>query len=55
MRPENDGSGTSILTSKRAARMTAKAALAFKIDNLSVTTLEYTDPHWRVLGVNHRP
>ena len=40
---------------QRAARMPAKAALSFKIDNLSVTTLEFTDPFWRVLGVNHRP
>lgn len=39
---------------QRAARMTARSALAFKIDNLSVTTLEHLDPHWRVLGVNHR-
>ncbi|MEM6617786.1 MAG: histidine phosphatase family protein [Pseudomonadota bacterium] len=38
---------------QRAARMPARAALAFKIDNLSVTTLEFTDPAWRVLGVNH--
>lgn len=40
---------------QRAGRLAARSALAFKIDNLSVTRLEFTDPHWRVLGVNHRP
>ena len=38
-----------------AAAMTGKSALAFKIDNLSVTRLDYSPPHWRVLGVNHSP
>lgn len=40
---------------QRAAGMAPRAAMAFKIDNLSVTTLEYTEGHWRVLGVNHCP
>jgi len=40
---------------QRAARISAKSALSFKIDNLSVTRLEFTDPHWRVQGVNHLP
>ncbi len=40
---------------QRASRISAKSALSFKVDNLSVTRLEFTDPHWRVLGVNHRP
>lgn len=38
---------------QRAAGMPPKAALAFKIDNLSVTTLEHMGQAWRVLGVNH--
>lgn len=40
---------------QRAARMSAKSALCFQIDNLSVTRLEFTDPHWRVGGVNRLP
>lgn len=40
---------------QRAARMKAKSALSYKIDNLSVTRLEFLDPAWRVLGVNHNP
>ena len=40
---------------QRVTSMTPKAALAFKVDNLSVTRLEYMDPSWRVLGVNHIP
>lgn len=40
---------------QRAAGMPARAALSFKIDNLSLTRLQHLDPHWRVLGVNHRP
>lgn len=38
---------------QRAGKMSARSALAFKIDNLSVTKLEFLDPDWRVLGVNH--
>ncbi|PLS23162.1 histidine phosphatase family protein [Neptunicoccus cionae] len=38
---------------QRAAGMSAKAALSFKIDNLSVTRLEHMGTAWRVLGVNH--
>jgi len=38
-----------------AGAMAGKSALAFKIDNLSVTCLEHNPPHWRVLGVNHCP
>ena len=39
----------------RAANLPARSALAFKIDNLSVTSLERLDGgHWRVLGVNHK-
>lgn len=40
---------------QRASRMSAKSALSFRIDNLSVTRLEFLDPHWRVLGVNQQP
>lgn len=40
---------------QRAARLKATSAIAFKIDNLSVTRLENTGGHWRVLGVNHTP
>ena len=40
---------------QRAGGMAAKSALSFKIDNLSVTRLEYLDPEWRVHGVNHTP
>ena len=40
---------------QRAARMDAKSALAFKIDNLSVTRIEHLGQAWRVLGVNHNP
>ena len=38
----------------RAARIDPHSALAFQIDNLSVTTLERLDEtHWRILGINH--
>ena len=38
----------------RAARIAPVKALAFKIDNYSVTTLERLDhAYWRVLGINH--
>ncbi len=47
--------GTILTQLQRAGRMSARSALSFKIDNLSVTRLEYTDPHWRVIGVNHLP
>ena len=40
---------------QRAARMPAKSALSFKIDNLSVTRIENMGKAWRVLGVNHNP
>lgn len=40
---------------QRAANMPAKSALAFKIDNLSVTRIEHMGRAWRVLGVNHNP
>lgn len=40
---------------QRATGMSARAALSFKIDNLSVTTLDHMGSAWRVLGVNHRP
>lgn len=40
---------------QRASGMSAKAALAFKIDNLSVTRIEHMGRAWRVLGVNHLP
>lgn len=40
---------------QRATGMPARAALSFRIDNLSVTTLEHMGNAWRVLGVNHRP
>lgn len=40
---------------QRAGRMSAKSALSFRIDNLSVTRLEFLEPYWRVLGVNHLP
>lgn len=39
---------------QRAARMDAAHALSFEISNLSVTRLQFTDPHWRVRGVNYR-
>jgi len=38
---------------QRAARLDAASALSFEISNLSVTRLQFTDPHWRVRGVNH--
>lgn len=38
-----------------ASRITARSVLSFKIDNLSVTRLEFLDPSWRVHGVNHLP
>lgn len=47
-----------ILTAlQRASGMSAKAAFSFKIDNLSVTRLDYihTTKSWRVHGVNHLP
>jgi len=37
---------------QRAGKMAATSALSFKIDNLSVTRLQYLDPDWRILGVN---
>jgi broad specificity phosphatase PhoE len=40
---------------QRASDMTAKSALSFKIDNLSVTRIEHMGSAWRVLGVNHNP
>lgn len=40
---------------QRATNMSAKSALAFKIDNLSVTRIEHMGSAWRVLGVNHTP
>ena len=40
---------------QRASNMPAKSALAFKIDNLSVTQIEHMGSAWRVLGVNHTP
>lgn len=40
---------------QRASNMAAKSALAFKIDNLSVTRIEQMGSAWRVLGVNHTP
>jgi len=40
---------------QRAGAMTAKSALSFRIDNLSITKLEYLDPHWRIQTVNHLP
>lgn len=40
---------------QRAGRMTARSALSFKIDNLSVTRLEFLDPDWRVQSVNQIP
>lgn len=45
-----------ILTAlQRASGMSAKAAFAFKIDNLSVTRLDYLHAAktWRIHGVNH--
>jgi len=38
-----------------AGGMTARSALSFKIDNLSVTRLDFLDPAWRIGGVNHLP
>ncbi len=40
---------------QQAGGLSARSALSFKIDNLSVTRLEFLDPDWRVLGVNHLP
>lgn len=40
---------------QRASRIGAKSALSFKIDNLSITRLEFLDPQWRVHGVNRLP
>ncbi|MEE9453620.1 MAG: histidine phosphatase family protein [Paracoccaceae bacterium] len=45
-----------ILTAlQRASNMSARAAFSFKIDNLSVTRLDYLHDtkSWRVMGVNH--
>ena len=47
-----------ILTAlQRASGMSAKSVFSFKIDNLSVTRLDYlhTSKSWRVHGVNHLP
>lgn len=47
-----------ILTAlQRAGGMDAKSVFSFKIDNLSVTRLDYLHEAkaWRVEGVNHRP
>ena len=47
-----------ILTAlQRASGMSAKAAFSFKIDNLSVTRLDYihSTKSWRVHGVNYIP
>ena len=47
-----------ILTAlQRASNMSAKAVFSFKIDNLSVTRLDYLHDAktWRVHGVNHLP
>ena len=52
------GHFAAILTAlQRASGMNAKAAFAFKIDNLSVTRLDYlhSPKSWRVHGVNHLP
>jgi len=40
---------------QRAAAMPAKSALTFKIDNLSVTKIDFLDPGWRVSRVNCLP
>jgi alpha-ribazole phosphatase len=40
---------------QRASHISAKSALAFKIDNLSVTRIDFLDPHWRIHMVNHLP
>jgi alpha-ribazole phosphatase len=40
---------------QRVGKMPPASAMSFLIDNLSVTKLEFLDPDWRVLGVNHRP
>lgn len=37
---------------QRVINMATRSALAFKIENLSVTTLERIDSRWRILGVN---
>lgn len=47
-----------ILTAlQRATDISAKSVFSFKIDNLSVTRLDYLHEAgaWRVHGVNHRP
>jgi len=52
------GHFAAILTAlQRASGMSAKAAFSFKIDNLSVTRLDYlhASQSWRVHGVNHLP
>lgn len=38
-----------------AANIGPRQAMSFSIDNLSVTRLEFLDPDWRILGVNHCP
>ena len=40
---------------QRAGGMSAKAAISFHIDNLSVTRLEHLGSAWRIMGVNHKP
>jgi alpha-ribazole phosphatase len=42
---------------QRASGMSPKAAFSFKIDNLSVTRVDYLHDakSWRVHGVNHLP
>ncbi|MFT4716655.1 MAG: alpha-ribazole phosphatase [Paracoccaceae bacterium] len=40
---------------QRAGKMPAASAMSFNIDNLSVTKLEFLNPGWRVLTVNHLP
>ncbi|MCA8869753.1 MAG: histidine phosphatase family protein [Rhodobacteraceae bacterium] len=40
---------------QRATRISARSALSFRIDNLSVTRLEFLGPGWQVHAVNHIP
>ena len=47
--------GTILTQLQRAAGMLARAALCFRIDNLSLTRLDRLPAGWRVGGVNIRP
>ena len=40
---------------QRAADVPPASAMSFKIDNLSVTQLEFSGGKWQVHSINHKP